>query len=187
MPTPGRPAGGSWAGPPPRRNNTPFVIGGVVAAAVLLIVVIAASGGGSGGGDDEGGGGGNPVTTGVVPGVSDPGTTAADPGTIGADPAIGAAEGAALAQEFLDAVNNGDESTAIGMLCPDSASTYTSNITTAVAGNVSAQTEERVVDSALNFTATLVGTVDGEPLSYATITATDNNDTGWSILIFSAL
>lgn len=153
---------GSWAGSPPQRNNTPLIVGGLVAAALvlLLIMIVATSGG-----DDDGG--------------SDGGATGSDPATGTAD---GAADGETVAQQFLNAINSGDEATALGMLCADS--THATDVTDAIAGAARVEMDGTVIDNSATFQSSLGGTVDGEPITLGSVSMDNEADTGWCVFFF---
>ena len=151
------------------------MLGGLAAvAAVVLLVVVLGSGGGSdddngGGGSGSGNGGGSPI------GAED------DAG--GGDVTGGSAEGE-VAQAFLDAVNSGDEATAIGMLCASSPAEE--EITAAVAADASIEIDPATVDTdgAGSFGAVLVGTVDGAPIGDDSYVSTFDEDAGTCVYCF---
>ena len=136
-PQPARTAYGMPGPGQPRRNNKGWVVGAIAAAAVLLVVVILASGGGS---DSDGSG----------PATAEENRDLAE-------------ESDASAREFIDAINRGDEDTALEMLCPHSPDER--EITEMIEDNASLEIDESTIRTFEgSFNASLVGTVGGEPV-----------------------
>jgi len=144
---------------PSRPSRTPWIVGGAlaVAAAVGLAVVLA-----------SGGDGGDQPST-----VSTHEASTPDP-----------ADGVHRAQEFLDAVNDGDDATAVGMLC-SSAGEYAHNVTLAVDGDASLELGGYTLRSENVFQAHLTGTIDGAP-SHSGFVTTEPDGDDWCVATFHA-
>ncbi|HMG42864.1 MAG TPA: serine/threonine-protein kinase [Acidimicrobiales bacterium] len=181
LPPPRPPATGPAHGPSPARPpGQPGILGGRTLGVLLVVVsalvvvyftTLADDGeGGSGSGSGSGSGQANGLPTGTDPDLPGGG---------------GTVEGA-LAQEFLDAVNSGDEDTAIGTLCAERG--HPEDITDAITRDASLEIDPTTVEteSGTSFLASLVGTVDGVPIedAYLSVLPRIEDETDWCVYRF---
>jgi len=165
-PPPRRTYVAQWHSPRPRPNRTPWIVGGALAAtaAVVLVVILAAGRGNS----NNSGAGARPPED---PSRSDPASDRAAP--------------EAVALDFLDAINSGDEDRAEGILCVDSTS-VASNIAVAIAGEATVQLAPGIEELGSRFEGSLTGTLGGEAISNGFISMRNESDTGWCVYYFIA-
>jgi serine/threonine protein kinase len=185
----------AYASGPGRTAKRSPILGLVGAAAVLLVggfIIAIGRGGDDGGGSDDQQATTVPPALDIpagddieVPGPSDSGsdTTATDPGTGGSG--TGSAQETATA--LIAAVNSGDESSALDMLCTESHNQ--SDVSEAVAGGASLTIDEATADTGgLGYTASVNGTAAGEELTAGYISVYPyTGGPGWCVYMFYAM